>query len=261
MINKYVNLKALDIKVLSLHKFLSFNNVNLWNVKNQLQTLMNSNLKWSMSWNSLLKTYYEQSLKESTFIWIVSIWKIYHTRISKKFTSIHVEKWIKRKMTMKKEIIMSTMHVDFACVNKSHNVKNMQVSSWKDLKQMKDERSSQRFWLMSMLSTLISVDSSDIIDALNITSSSAWNNSNHHLFDLYFTCLKEFIKLIVKERDSELNQTIQEARSAVDHFATALLNALIHHHEESHWFNDCLLKLNALISRTATCQFLTEYAE
>jgi len=47
-------------------------------------------------------------------------------------------------------------------------------------------------------------------------------------------CLKEFIKLIVKERDSELNQTIQEARSAVDHFATALLNALIHHHEESH---------------------------
>jgi len=27
---------------------------------------------------------------------------------------------------------------------------------------------------------------------------------------------------------------IQEARSAVDYFATALLNALIRHHEESH---------------------------
>ncbi len=54
---------------------------------------------------------------------------------------------------------------------------------------------------------------------------------------------------------------IQEVRSAVDYFATALLNALIHHHEESRWFNDYLLKLDALISRTATCQFLTEYAE
>ena len=54
---------------------------------------------------------------------------------------------------------------------------------------------------------------------------------------------------------------IQEARSAVDCFATALLNALICCHEESRWFNDCLLKLDALISRTVTCQFLTEYAE
>ncbi len=36
MINKYVDLKVLDIKVLSLHKFLSFNNVILMNVKNQL---------------------------------------------------------------------------------------------------------------------------------------------------------------------------------------------------------------------------------
>ncbi len=73
--------------------------------------------------------------------------------------------------------------------------------------------------------------------------------------------LKEFIKLIVKKRDSELNQMIQEARSAVDYFTTALLNALIHHHEESHWFDDYLLKLNALISRTTTCQFLIKYAE
>ncbi len=55
-------------------------------------------------------------------------------------------------MIMKKEIVMSTMHVDFAYVNENHNVKNMQVNSWKDLKQIKDERSSQRFWLMSMLS-------------------------------------------------------------------------------------------------------------
>ncbi len=214
-----------------------------------------------MSWNSLLETHYEQSSKESTFIWIVSIWEIYHTWISKKFTSIHVEKSMKRKTTMKKEIVMSTMHIDFAYVDESHNVKNMQVSSWKDLRQMKDERSSQRFWLVSMSSTLISVDSSDIINALDIASLSAWNNSNHRLFDLHFMRLKEFIKLIVKEKDSELNQTIQEARSAVDCFATALLNALIHHHEESCWFNDHLLKLNALISRTATCQFLTEYTE
>ncbi len=260
-INNYVDLKALDIKVLSLHKFLSFNDVNLWNVKNQLQALMNSNLKWSMSWNSLLKTHYEWSSKESTFIWIMSIWKIYHMWIFKKFTSIHVEKWMKRKMTMKKEIVMSTMHVDFACVNENHNVKNMQVSSWKDLRQMKDERFSQCFWLVSMSSTLISVDSSDIIDALNIASSSTWNNLNHRLFDLYFTHLKEFIKLIVKERDSELNQIIQEARNAVNCFMTALLNALIHHYEESCWFNDHLLKLDALISRTATCQFFTKYVE
>ncbi len=112
-----------------------------------------------------------------------------------------------------------------------------------------------------MLSMLISIDSSNIIDALNIASSSAWNNSNHRLFDLHFTRLKEFIKLIVKERDNKLNQTIQEARSAVNCFMTALLNALIHHHEESHWFDDYLLKLDALISRTATCQFFTEYAE
>lgn len=135
------------------------------------------------------------------------------------------------------------------------------MSSWKDLKQMKDEESSQRFWLMLISSMLINVDSSNIIDALDITSSFAWNNSNHHLFNLYLTCLKEFIKLIVKEKDSELNQTIQEARSAVDYFATALLNALIHCHEESCWFNDHLLKLDALISRTTTCQFLTKYAE
>ena len=166
---------------------------------------MNFNLKWSTSWNSLLKTHYEWSLKESTFIWIVSIWEIYHIRISKKFKSIHVKRWMKRKMTMKKEIVMSTMHVDFACVDESHNVKNMRVSSWKDLRQMKDERSSQRFWLMSMSSTLISVDSSNIIDVLDIASSSAWNNSNHRLFNLHFTRLKEFIKLIVKKRDSELN--------------------------------------------------------
>ncbi len=129
MINKYVDLKVLDIKVLSLHKFLSFNDVILMNVKNQLQTLMNFNLKRSMSWNSLLETHYERSLKESTFIWIVSIWEIYHMQIFKKFTSIHVERWMKRKMTIKKEIVMNTMHVDFACVNESHNVKNMQVSS------------------------------------------------------------------------------------------------------------------------------------
>jgi len=261
MINKYVDLKVLDIKVLSLHKFLSFNDVNLWNVKNQLQTLMNFNLKWSMSWNSLLETHYEWFSKESTFIWIVLIWEIYHTWIFKKFTSIHIERWMKRKMTMKKEIVMSTMHIDFACVDESYNVKNMQVSSWKDLRQIKDERSSQRFWLVSMLSTLISVDSSNIIDVLNIASSSSWNNSNHHLFDLHFTRLKEFIKLIVKKRDSELNQMIQEARSAVDYFITALLNALIYYHEESRWFNDHLLKLDTLISRTATCQFLTEYIE
>ncbi len=126
---------------------------------------------------------------------------------------------------------------------------------------MKDERSSQHFWLMLMLSMLISVDSSNIIDALDIASSSSWNNLNHHLFNLYFTRLKEFIKLIVKERDSKLNQMIQEARNAVNCFTTALLNALIHHHEESRWFNNCLLKLNALISRTATCQFLTKYIE
>ncbi len=125
MINKYVDLKVLDIKVLLLHKFLSFNNVNLWNVKNQLQTLINSNFKWSTSWNLLLETHYEQFLKESTFIWIVSIWEIYHMWISKKFTSIHVEKWIKRKMTMKKEIVISTMHIDFTCVNENHNIKNM----------------------------------------------------------------------------------------------------------------------------------------
>ena len=253
MINKYVDLKVLDIKVLLLHKFLSFNDVNLWNIKNQLQTLMNSNFKWSTSWNSLLETHYEWSSKEITFIWIMLIWEIYHMRISKKFTSIHVERWMKRKMTMKKEIVMSTMHIDFTYVDESHNVKNMQVSSWKDLKQMKDERFSQRFWLVSMSSTLISVNSSDIIDALNIASSSAWNNSNHRLFDLHFTRLKEFIKLIVKERDSELNQIIQETCSAVDYFATALLNTLIRHHEESCWFDDHLLKLNALISRTATC--------
>ncbi len=129
MINKYVDLKALDIKVLSLHKFLSFNDVNLWNVKNQLQTLMNSNLKQSMSQNLLLKTHYEWFSKESTFIWIMSIWKIYHMQIFKKFTSIHVERWMKRKMTMKKEIVMSTMHIDFACVDESQHVKNMQVSS------------------------------------------------------------------------------------------------------------------------------------
>lgn len=153
------------------------------------------------------------------------------------------------------------MHVNFACVDESHNVKNMQVSSWKDLRQMKDERSSQHFWLVSMLSMLINVDSSDIIDALNITSSSSWNNSNHRFFDFYLTRLKEFIKLIVKERDNNLNQTIQEVCSAVDYFITALLNALICHHEESCWFNDHLLKLDALISRTATCQFLIEYAE
>ncbi len=108
-------------------------------------------------------------------------------------------------MTMKKKIVMSTMHVDFAYVDESHNVKNIRVSSWKDLRQMKNERSLQHFWLMSMSSMLISVDSSNIIDALNIALSSAWNNSNHHLFNLYFTRLKEFIKLIVKERDSELN--------------------------------------------------------
>jgi len=252
-INKYVDLKVLDIKVLSLHKFLSFNDVNLWNIKNQLQTLMNSNLKWSMSWNLLLETHYERFSKESTFIWIVSIWEIYHTRISKKFTSIHVERWMKRKMTMKKEIVMSTMHVDFACVDKSHNVKNMQVSSWKDLRQMKDERSLQRFWLMSMLSMLINVNSSNIINVLDIASSSSWNNSNHHLFDFHFTRLKKFIKLIVKERDNELNQMIQKVRSVVDCFAIALLNALIHCHEESCWFNDHLLKLDALISRTAIC--------
>ncbi len=63
IINKYVDLKVLDIKILSLHKFLSFNDVILVNVKNQLQTLMNSNLKWLTSWNSLLETQYEQSSK------------------------------------------------------------------------------------------------------------------------------------------------------------------------------------------------------
>ncbi len=35
---------------------------------------------------------------------------------------------------MKKEIVMNTMHVNFAYVDESYNVKNMQVSSWKDLK-------------------------------------------------------------------------------------------------------------------------------
>jgi len=58
-----------------------------------------------------------------------------------------------------------------------------------------------------------------------------------------------------------LNQIIQEVRSVVDYFAIALLNALIHYHEESCWFNDNLLKLDALISRTAICQFLIKYAE
>ncbi len=43
-------------------------------------------------------------------------------------------------MTMKKEIVMSTMHVDFACVDKNHNVKNMQVSFWKDLLEISIER-------------------------------------------------------------------------------------------------------------------------
>ncbi len=158
-----------------------------------------------MSWNLLLKTHYEWSLKESTFIWIISIWKIYHMQIFKKFTSIYIKRWMKRKIIMKKEIVMSIMHVDFAYVNKSHNVKNMWMSSWKNLRQMKDERFLQHFWLILMSSTLINVDSSDIINALDIASSFSWNNSNHCLFNLHFIRLKEFIKLIVKKKDSELN--------------------------------------------------------
>lgn len=156
---------------------------------------------------------------------------------------------------------MSTMHVDFMYVNESHNVKNMWMSSWKNLRQMKNERFSQRFWLMSMLSTLISIDSFNIIDALNIASSSSWNNLNHLLFNLHLLHLKEFIKFIVKEQDNKLNQMIQEARNAVNCFATALLNVLIHHHEESCWFNDRLLELETLILRTVIYQFLTKYAE
>jgi len=172
-INKYVDLKALGIKVLPLHKSLPSNGVNLWNVKNQLQTLVNPNLKRPTGRNPLLEAHYGRPSEEITFIWIVSTWETYHMRIPKEFTSIHVEKWMERKTAMKKEIVMSTMHVGFACVDESHNVKNMRVGPWKDLGQMKDERPSQRFWLVPMSGTLISADPSDIIGALDIASSPA----------------------------------------------------------------------------------------